>query len=190
MRGHRGGPGDDRRGARARPQGDARLPRRRDERRDRSGGTSRAGGRVGGPRRQPAGQRRSLSRGRRGARPLRVSGSAGAGRHRRVSAHRVDVAVFSVALAVVGLVTLALVWSGDWAYALLARTTGNTETTIGLDVPAGSLVREMSVDLVFLLQWHHGWAGYVTGVSAEPPRFGGQVFTPEEYAHMADGRSG
>src|SRR5213080_2733861 len=67
-------------------------------------------------------------------RPLRVSGSAGAGRHRRVSAHRVDVAVFSLALAVFGLVALALVWSGDWAYALLARATGNTEAIIVVEV--------------------------------------------------------
>ena len=113
-----------------------------------------------------------------------------------MSAHRVDVAVFSVALAVVGLVTLALVWSGDWAYALLARATGNTETTIVLEVfPDGSFGR-MRVELKQLLEWHDGWAAYVTGVSGDPPRAVGParlgnkpLFTPDEYAHMADVRN-
>ena len=106
-----------------------------------------------------------------------------------MSAHRVDVAVFSLALAVFGLVALALVWSGDWAYALLARATGNTEAIIVVEVfPDGSFGR-MRVELKQLLEWHDGWASYVTGVSAEPPRFGGQVFTPDEYAHMADVRN-
>ena len=113
-----------------------------------------------------------------------------------MSAHRVDVAVFSLALAVFGLVALALVWSGDWAYALLARATGNTEAIIVVEVfPDGSFGR-MRVELKQLLEWHHGWAAYVTGVGGDPPRAVGParlgnkpLFTPDEYAHMADVRN-
>src|SRR5205823_10930280 len=50
-----------------------------------------------------------------------------------MTSHRVDVVVFTLALTVFGLVALALVWSGGWAYEVLARATGHTQTTF-LDI--------------------------------------------------------
>ena len=102
----------------------------------------------------------------------------------------VEVAVFSVALTVFGLVALALGWSGDWAYAGLAQATGNTPTTFvrpggGLD-PAG----QIPVSLDDLRDWHRRWTSYVIGLTDQPPNAGpgGPLFTPDEYAHMADVR--
>ena len=43
--------------------------------------------------------------------------------------YRVEVAIFAIAFAVFGLVALALVWSGDWAYAFLANLNGVKQTS-------------------------------------------------------------
>ncbi|TMG56296.1 MAG: DUF1461 domain-containing protein [Chloroflexi bacterium] len=105
--------------------------------------------------------------------------------------HRVDVAVFAIALAIVGLVALALVWSGDWAYAALAKAAGGTSTTILVPrQPDGSRV-EATANIDTWIGWHHAWASYVIGAAANPPiAYGtGPIFTSDEYAHMADVRS-
>ena len=101
---------------------------------------------------------------------------------------RVEVVVFAVALTVFGLVALALVWSGGWAYEVLARATGHTETAF-LDIGhTGSLGGEsFAVDLANLLSWHGAWASYVVGVSPVPAA-ASSAFTADEIAHMADVR--
>jgi len=101
----------------------------------------------------------------------------------------VEVVVFALALAVFGLVSLALVWSGGWAYEVLARATGHTQTTF-LDVghlgsfAGGSFV----VDLRNLLYWHGAWASYVVGLSPLPSG-ASTFFTGDEVAHMTDVRA-
>lgn len=107
-----------------------------------------------------------------------------------MTSHRVDVVVFALAMTVFGLVALALVWSGDWAYAGLAQATGHARTTFvrpggGLD-PAG----EIPMSLDNLRDWHSRWTSYVIGLTEQPPNAGpgGPLFTPDEYAHMADVR--
>src|SRR2546425_6914107 len=164
------GPRDDRGGTRPRAQGDARVQGRRDERRDRSGGSSRPGGGVGGSRWQSAHHRRSLPRRRRRKRAVRLSRSAGTGRDPSVvTSHRVEVAVFAIALTVFGLVALALVWSGDWAYVALANLGGGPSRTILIPrVLDGSRV-ESPADLALWLGWHHVWAAYVTNLTSTPP---------------------
>ncbi len=108
-----------------------------------------------------------------------------------MTAYRVEVAIFAIALAVFGLVALALVWSGDWAYAGLAEATGNTRTTFVR--PAGGLdsAGEIPMSLDSLRDWHSRWSSYVVGLSEQPPNAGpgGPLFTPDEYAHMADVRT-
>jgi hypothetical protein len=107
-----------------------------------------------------------------------------------VRSRRVDVAVVAVAFAVFGLVALALVWSGDWAYAALARVSGGTSATILVPRLDGSRV-ETPANIDIWIGWHHAWASYVIGVAADPPiAYGaGPLFTTDEYAHMADVRS-
>jgi hypothetical protein len=105
-----------------------------------------------------------------------------------VISHRIDVAVLSVAFAVFGLVTLALVWSGGWAYEVLARTTGHTETTFLITQTGRQGDSGLTpVDLPRLLHWHGQWASYVIGISSSPPS-DPSLFTAEEVAHMADVR--
>jgi integral membrane protein (TIGR01906 family) len=104
-----------------------------------------------------------------------------------VTLYRAEVAVFAIAFAVFGLVALALVWSGGWAYELLARATAHTETTFlvrGGGVGSGAAV----IDLHGLLDWHGKWAAYVTGISDSAPSRT-QFFTDDELAHMADVRA-
>jgi hypothetical protein len=108
-----------------------------------------------------------------------------------VTTYRVEVAIFALALTVFGLVALALVWGGDWGYSRLAEATGNTRTTFvrpaGGQDPAGGI--PMTLD--GLRDWHSRWYAYVVGLSEQPPNAGpgGQLFTPDEYAHMGDVRT-
>jgi hypothetical protein len=111
-----------------------------------------------------------------------------------VSSHRLDVAIFAIALTVFGLVALALVWSGDWAYAVLANVNsvkGTTFRSLGpcaLAPPTDCFV-EGPISLEGLLGWHRSWAAYVIGLTAAAPvSFGRSTFTLDEYAHMADVR--
>ena len=81
-------------------------------------------------------------------------------------------------------------WSGDWAYASLAQATGNSRTTFVRTATGRDPAGEIPMPLDALLDWHRRWSGYVVGLAAEPPSAGpgGPLFTPDEYAHMADVR--
>jgi integral membrane protein (TIGR01906 family) len=107
-----------------------------------------------------------------------------------VNSHRVEVAVFAIAFTVFGLVALALVWSGDWAYAGLASVGGGPTPTILVPRFDDGLRVERPADLQLWLGWHRAWATYVIGLTNDPPIvFGtGPIFTSDEYAHMADVR--
>ena len=109
--------------------------------------------------------------------------------------YRVEVAIFAIAFVVFGLVALAVVWSGDWAYSSLANVNGVKGAsfrsygpcTLG---PSTDCFVEDSISLESLLSWHRAWAAYVTGLSSQAPvTFGRSTFTSDEYAHMADVRS-
>ena len=104
---------------------------------------------------------------------------------------RVEVAIFAIAFAVFGLVALALIWSGDWAYALLANLNGVTHTSFLLGTAFDPQRVETPLDLPTLISWHHAWAAYVTGVSTRPAISWGPdpIFTADESMHMADVRS-
>ena len=108
-----------------------------------------------------------------------------------MNSYRVEVAVFAIALTVFGLVALALVWSGDWAYEGLANLNGVKQTTFILPAsPVDPRPVEATINLPTAISWHHAWATYVTGVSAVPAiSFGLPVFSQDEYAHMADVRA-
>lgn len=98
--------------------------------------------------------------------------------------YRIEVAVFAIAFSVFGLVVLAIVWSGGWAYELLARGSGNPATTFFTGGGTGGV----TIDLPGLLDWHGRWAAYVIGTASTPPASPG-FFTPDEYAHMTDVRA-
>jgi integral membrane protein (TIGR01906 family) len=103
---------------------------------------------------------------------------------------RVEAAIFAIAFAVFGLVALALIWSGDWAYALLANLNGVKQTTFFFPPQSALDGRGANVPIelpVVISAWHHPWVAYVTGASSEPPTQG--FFTADEYAHMADVRA-
>jgi hypothetical protein len=108
-----------------------------------------------------------------------------------VTLYRAEVAVFAVAFAVFALVALALVWSGDWAYALVANVNGVKQTSFvlpphsGLEPPSA----EAPAALPVVISFHHAWVAYVTGSSPEPEFSGALVFSADEYAHMADVRA-
>ena len=106
-----------------------------------------------------------------------------------MTTYRVEVAIFTIALAVFGLVALALGWSGGWAYELLARATGHTATAfVELAGRAGAPGPETVIDLGGLLHWHAAWASYVIGLAPTAPDPSG-FFTEDEIAHMADVRA-
>jgi hypothetical protein len=112
-----------------------------------------------------------------------------------VTTHRVEVAIFAVALTVFGLVALALVWSGDWGYSSLANVNavkGASFRSYGpctLAPPTDCFIED-PIPLEALLSWHRAWAAYVTGLSSQAPvTFGRSTFTSDEYAHMADVRA-
>jgi integral membrane protein (TIGR01906 family) len=111
-----------------------------------------------------------------------------------VSSHRINVAIFAITFTVFGLVLLALVWSGDWAYAALANVNGVKGTTFRSFGPCGFMPQtdcfvDGPISLEGLLGWHRSWAAYATGLTvAAPLSFGRSIFTPDEYAHMADVR--
>jgi len=107
-----------------------------------------------------------------------------------MTSHRVEVAVFAIAITVFGLVTLALVWSGDWAYAALASATGNTSATFVIPPERREACGPSIVmDLTKLRELHHAWSTYVVGASAVPFGPACSLFTADEYAHMADVRA-
>jgi len=106
--------------------------------------------------------------------------------------YRIEVAIFAIALAVFGLVALAIIWSGDWAYAALANVNGVNQTSFLIASSALDQRRvETPLDLPAVISWHHAWAAYVTGVSSTPAISWGPdpIFTNDETAHMADVRA-
>jgi hypothetical protein len=108
-----------------------------------------------------------------------------------VTTFRVEVAIFAIAFAVFGLVALALIWSGDWAYALLANVNGVTHTSFLLGTAFDPQRVETPLDLPTVISWDHAWVAYVTGVSAIPAISWGPdpIFTADESTHMADVRA-
>jgi hypothetical protein len=104
--------------------------------------------------------------------------------------YRVEVAIFAIAFTVFGLVALALVWSGDWAYAALANATGNTSATFVVPPDRRAACGQAIVmDLTLLRGQHRGWATYVVGISDVAVGPACSLYTPDEYAHMADVRA-
>src|SRR5207247_10045009 len=82
-----------------------------------------------------------------------------------------------------------------WASAALATVDGARGTRFrsfgpcALAPPSERCV-EGPLSLEGLLGWHRSWAAYATGLAAEAPvSFGRSIFTPDEYAHMADVRA-
>jgi hypothetical protein len=104
-----------------------------------------------------------------------------------VSSHRTDVAIVAIAFTVFGLVGLALLWSGGWAYEALARATDHTSTTFTTRSSGTVDSGEYVTDLANLLSWHGAWASYVTGLRVTPPS-NPTFFTDDEVSHMADVR--
>ena len=108
-----------------------------------------------------------------------------------MTTYRVEVAIFTIAFAVFGLVALALLWSGDWAYTGLANVNGVKQTSFLIAPSALDNRRvETPLDLPTVISWHHAWAAYVTGASSTPAiSFGPDpIFTSDESSHMADVR--
>lgn len=97
-----------------------------------------------------------------------------------------ELALFVLALAGAGLVSLALLWSGRGPYVDLARANGVGDTALIALGPGGGTY---GTDLNGLAAMHERWSAYVTGGTSEPPRFEPvPLFTDAEYSHMADVR--
>jgi integral membrane protein (TIGR01906 family) len=97
------------------------------------------------------------------------------------------VALFVAGIMVAGLVTLALLWSGSGPYEDLARANRVTSVEMLSHGPGGDA--PTTVTLPRLVELHQEWQGYVTGGRADPPRtFGRDLWTDDEYRHMADVR--
>jgi len=95
----------------------------------------------------------------------------------------IEVALFSAAFAVVGLVVFALLWSGDAPYRDIARANGVTRFVFVVP-PSGT----QETDLETAVALHGEWSRYVTGGTNDPPRSTRPPFTDDEYAHMSDVR--
>ncbi|MEK6208636.1 MAG: DUF1461 domain-containing protein [Chloroflexota bacterium] len=103
---------------------------------------------------------------------------------------RIEVAIFALAFAVFGLVALALVWSGDWAYAALANATRNTSATFVVPPERREACGQaIAMDLTLLRGQHRGWATYVVGASEVAVGPACSLYTADEYSHMADVRA-
>jgi integral membrane protein (TIGR01906 family) len=96
---------------------------------------------------------------------------------------RVEVALFAVGFMLSGLILLVLVWSGDAAYADIARSSGSARVAF-IDHGTGASV---DLELASLVREHHAWSAYVTGGSADAPP-PGRFYTADETAHMEDVR--
>jgi hypothetical protein len=98
---------------------------------------------------------------------------------------RWETALLAAALAVAGLVVLALAYGGTSTYVSIMRP----YAPAGFHVIAVTGPRVDEFDLQVLADWHNAWFAYVTGDSDRPPlSYGASVFTTLEYAHMADVR--
>ena len=100
------------------------------------------------------------------------------------------VALFAVALAVSGLVALAVHFAYGPTYAQIARDAGFADTPSSMPpAEATQAAQPVHVGLAILLGWHEKWVAYVLGRSPDVPvSFGHLVFTWDETAHMTDVR--
>ncbi|HEY6958152.1 MAG TPA: DUF1461 domain-containing protein [Candidatus Limnocylindria bacterium] len=94
-----------------------------------------------------------------------------------------ELALFSLALVVGGLVLAALAWSGTGPYEDMARASGVRSETF--TSPSGQPVR---LDLPQIVELHRAWSFYVTGGGDAPPEFTDVRFTEDEVSHMVDVR--
>jgi hypothetical protein len=100
---------------------------------------------------------------------------------------RLETAMLAIAFAIAGLVALTLVFAGPATYESLARDTPFAPATFHGTGGFGS--GTTTVPLARLVDYHERWLAYVTGRAPSPPSEPGVVlFTPDEYAHMADVR--
>jgi integral membrane protein (TIGR01906 family) len=95
----------------------------------------------------------------------------------------VELALFSIAFAVVGLVVSALLWSGDAPYRDMASANGVTR--FAFVVPPDG---RQETDLETAVALHAQWSRYVTGATNDPPRSTRPPFSDDEYSHMSDVR--
>lgn len=100
---------------------------------------------------------------------------------------RLEVALFALAFAVIGLTALALAWSGPGAYGALARDHGFDEGAFLAPAGAGP---ERGYGLETRLDLHRGTLAYVLWESQELPDLpGGEPFyTAGEEHHLTDVR--
>ena len=96
----------------------------------------------------------------------------------------IETAIFTLALAIAGLVVAAAQWSGEEPYRDLARDNGVLEYEFSLRPPLSRQVMDLNGGVIL----HGQWSRYVTGASAQPPRPDPPLFDDDEYAHMADVR--
>jgi integral membrane protein (TIGR01906 family) len=94
-----------------------------------------------------------------------------------------ELALFTIGFAVVGLVVLALVWSGEAPYRDIARA--NNVTRFVFVVPPNGT---QETDLETAVAVHGAWSRYVTGGVNDPPRATLPPFNEDEYGHMTDVR--
>ena len=95
-----------------------------------------------------------------------------------------ELALFAVALAVAGLVSFALIWSGTGPYEDLARANGVTTVEMFSHGPGGDVSAPQT--LASLVELHRQWSGYVTWGQELPTSFGRSLWTDDEVAHMTD----
>src|SRR5437016_7311877 len=95
----------------------------------------------------------------------------------------IELALFAIAFAVVGLVAFALLWSGDAPYRDMASANGVTRFVFVVP-PDG----RQETDLETAVALHAQWSRYVTGGTNDPPRSTRPPFTDDEYSHMSDVR--
>jgi len=96
---------------------------------------------------------------------------------------KIEIALFAVGFALVGLVLLALLWSGVGPYADMARANGADRATF-IDHTTGASV---AMELGPLVEEHRVWSTYVTGGIPDPPA-PGRFYTADEISHMTDVR--
>jgi hypothetical protein len=98
----------------------------------------------------------------------------------------VETALFTIALAIAGLVVAAVLWSGDGPYEELARANDVSSVEMLSHGPGGDA--PTSVPLARLVELHNQWSSYVTGGGQPPATSGDSLWTDDEVAHMADVR--
>jgi integral membrane protein (TIGR01906 family) len=98
----------------------------------------------------------------------------------------IELALFTVALLVAGLIVPAFLWSGVAPYEALAREHGIASVEMTSHGPSGDSLTTVPFDQI--LDLHREWSVYVTGGGAPPSTSGRSLWTDDEIAHMADVR--